>query len=742
MAEFIISWSLTMHRMDSVDPQKSKAFFKKRAHRPWNAALLENTIEEATTPKMPINHTANRVDEELQETLIEKTKQRNELSELLTSPDENRLLIGGFLHPQNIFFQPEAGKLNESSNLIDELKNKEQEILTLSSDLKVAKAMEQVEKLELSRKKEEEARMAAESKALFAIREAKLAAEQAYKIEQQLNNEKQMRLKEEKSKRLLEEKNLAALNEIAKNEALLLKYEQAQLAAAEKIKQIEANAVLQQQRVKNDAEDKIKKIVDEMCLQIEKHKKICSDTNLEAAEAIAEMEKAADLRLKEVELNAEQRIKLFEKQAEEKIARIQADSNRKIQEALRQIQSHEKAKQSVQTWAQKTVETARQAEVAKKEMEEKLTALTKTAEDNRLQFQTKIDNMASEITQLNKQNENMKIQNEELLIKSQAVEQKNVDIINELETIQATADNERVKFEIKTTTLLSETHQLKEQKSSLEQQKNKLETQLAEANSSIQALKNVIETERNLRKILEQKLDGSTIRVDEQKRKLVENKILELTKQMGDMEVVRFKLEETLAETAEQLNKLRIQMKSEKIVKESLEVQLKESMEKVFNLEILKQKEYDAKLAAEQQIMVLLGQRQYLEKDQILSSEKLTAMLNRTKELEMDYGNEKSLRISAEKDISILQSQLQQYIAEKVQYEQKIDALFERTRELEVMLNSEIYLRKEAERLKSIEEQAKKSAQEKISHAIEQANQMVLNALGGLTTVDVPTGEI
>jgi len=353
-----------MQRMDSFDASKGKTFFKKRAHRPWNAALLENTLESASSP-LECDSLATIIETEgteikLQRALEEKTKERNEIHEQLNTEEENRLLIGGFLHPQNIFSQNGVKKSNNTNYLINELKNKEQEILSLASDLKISKALEQAEKLEISIKKEEEARKSAENKALFAIQEAKIAAEQTYKIEQQLHAERQSRIKEEKARKALEENNYLILQEIAQKEELLLRAEKARELAEEKIKQTLEEAKALEQRIKLESEYKIKKIADEMSEQIEKYKTISEETAKKTSEEIAS-----------IQTESQEKIKLFQKQMDEKIKRIEFEADRKINEAQKQRQIHEKAKISIKIWAQKSIDAAQKIEAAKKEIENK-----------------------------------------------------------------------------------------------------------------------------------------------------------------------------------------------------------------------------------------------------------------------------------------------------------------------------------------------------------------------------------
>lgn len=666
-----------MQRMDSLDSSKSKILFKKRIHRPWKPAQLESedfsfTNAEEAPHVLELNAiledaNTNLIREELQKSLEESAKKHSETEQALHAK-ENRITIGGFLSPKNVLAAPSEEK-NPSSDIITELKNKEQEILLLAHDLKVANALEQLEKLEVARKKEEEARKAAEEKALYAIHQAKVAAEQTYKAEQQLSLEKQSRIKEEKLRQFLEDKVQLALQEVEKKNQVVLKEEQARLNAEEKMKRALDYAANTEKRVLDEAEARVRKIVNSIAEKIKKTKQFSEETMQHASRKIKLSQEQAEERIKQIQAQGEERIKLVHAQAEEKIKFLQSQADKKVQEAQEQAHFHEKAKLTAQAWAQKYIETARQMEAAKKDVEKKL--------------------------ELSSQK------------------------INEL---------------------LEKINQFDEQKTAIINEKSLVEEQLAKAFENIKRMETIVATEKGLRKILEEKLSDTQIRKDEQKRKLAEDKILELARQIGDLEVQKSKVEEKLVENNENLHKLEILMDSEKTIRVSLEENIKEFIEKVNKLEHLKQKESDARHLAEQKILVLLSQKTHLEHEKTQMMERLNKIVERSKEIEMKYESEKCLRKtterSAEQRVSVLLNQNELMEQEKKQTGEKLNRAIERIRELEVMLESEKYLRKEAERLKLLEEQAKKAAQEKISHAIEQANKTVLNVLGNFSITD------
>jgi hypothetical protein len=554
--------------MDSLDPSKNKILFKKRIHRPWKSAITEsnNIPFENTPPTLEQKQLASPMP-------IEEGTQSMEnhsLHDLHTQ--KNRITIGGFLSPKSVLLSNSEEEF-PSSEILNELKNKEQEILLLSHDLKVTHTLEQLEKLELAHKKEEEARKAAEEKALYAIHQAKIVAEKIYKTEQQLTIEKQCRIKEEKLRQFLEGKVQLALQQVEEKDQLILKEKQDKLDVEEKMKQALDHAANTEKRVLEEAETKISK-------------------------------------------QAEEKIKQIYAQTEEKINFIQSGTNKKIQDAQERAHFHEKAKLAAQAWTKKYIEIARRTKDSKQGVEKKL------------------DLSAQKINGL-----------------------------------------------------LEKINHFDEQKAVIISEKYLLEEQLAKAFDNIKKMQAIISTEKELRKILEEKLNHSHVRQNEQIRKFAEDKILALARQVGDLEVEKSKVEGKLLETNENLLKLEILMDSEKTIRNALENNIKGSAEKVNQLEYKKQKESELRHLAEQKIAVLLNQNGLLEQEKKQNAEK---------------------------------------------YHQAVEQI----KELKIMLESERYLRKEAERLKLLEEQTKQAAEQKIRCAIEQANKTVLTVLGSFSTPD------
>lgn len=372
-----------MQNMDSIDASKNKIFFKKRILRPWKPTLLENSVEEPFTQDTETPDTLNpiQVDTlldakrqeqirlELEHSLEGKKNEHASLKAQLSDRDDNRILIGGFLSPKQIYFVNNDEEDQKANFLMNEL---EQEILSLAHDLKVAKAIEQAENSEISRRIEERARHSSEEKALYAIQQAKQAAAEAYKASQQLCIEKNLRLEEEMKRKYQEDRTSDILKELEAKEQKLIHemrmrqeaeariedvFEQAKKSehmanqlAAERIKKIEAITSENIETIKKDAEEQIKQ------MQTQVLESTQASQN-EANERIAQMEAMCDKRTKE---------------AQDRIRHIQMEADKKIQKAEDHLRFNEKSRLNAHNKMQKALELAQTTEQCKKEIEEQL----------------------------------------------------------------------------------------------------------------------------------------------------------------------------------------------------------------------------------------------------------------------------------------------------------------------------------------------------------------------------------
>lgn len=187
------------------DTTRSKIVFKKRAHRPWQPSLLEGVNEESSNvvfaptkiqDKQFQDNQLEFLQKQLETTLEIKSKELETISHNLNTVDDHRITLGGFLRPKDILMVTEQVSMQKSSSLMSELKEKEQEIHTITQHLKISQAEEFAKRAESARLIEEQARLHAEEKAIFAFRQAQAAAEQI-KVQ-----EEHIRLGDEKTQTL------------------------------------------------------------------------------------------------------------------------------------------------------------------------------------------------------------------------------------------------------------------------------------------------------------------------------------------------------------------------------------------------------------------------------------------------------------------------------------------------------------------------------------------------------------
>ncbi len=482
-------------------------FFKKRVHRPWKPDLLENTLEdipdpqsiEATATDTEANTLSSEyIESKLKQALEQKDSNQNDINAQLNAKSQNSIIIGGFLHPKNIVSPNEEERSEKTNTLMSELKNQEQEILLLGHDLKIAKAIEHAEKTEISRRQEEIARKAAEEKALFAIQEAKKAAEKAYRSEQQVHLERRNRLEEEKARKTLENELQSALRTIRENEVLI---------------QNEEIAKNEQARLRITAEESIEKI--QLAIQ-EKEKTLELQMQEKEQQLQKESQEKIDVALAQVstleqkfQKEADEKVKCIKVQMETKLNAAQKNAEHKIQEAQEQAYFHEKAKLTAQSWTQKSIDAARQTENAKKELEKKLVSITSEMEER----------FSITMKQLNEEKTEYEQRIEALLEQIRTIE----------ETNKSTESNRALSAKL-----------------------------LAQSIENTKKLESIIETERNLRKVIEKKMSESEVRKEESKRKLSEDKVIALEQRLSDLEADRNRIEEKLLKTQRSIRNLEI----------------------------------------------------------------------------------------------------------------------------------------------------------------------------------------
>lgn len=193
-----------------TETTRNKTTFKKRAHRPWQPALLDNSTEEAhnvipATSKLQEKQ-IEFLQKQLEATLEIKSKEKEAITHTLSTIDDHRITLGGFLRPKDILLVTDQNSLHNSVSLIHELKEKEQEIQSITQNLKITQAEEFAKRAEAARIAAEQARHAAEEKAIFALRQAQQAAGQIKVAEEHSQDLEQITLKLEHRVHELEDK--------------------------------------------------------------------------------------------------------------------------------------------------------------------------------------------------------------------------------------------------------------------------------------------------------------------------------------------------------------------------------------------------------------------------------------------------------------------------------------------------------------------------------------------------------
>ncbi len=705
-----------MQRMDSLDSANNKIVFKKQKHRPWNTKIQEET-----------------------KILLKRDSQLNPF-------DNDRLLIGGFSFPKTSKIAYESEQNQNSIGIMDELKSKELEIEALSTHLKIASALEHAEQIELSRKKETLARKIAEEKVLNTTQKLNLTEDALQKTKQQLQIEQQLKSKEESIRKSLETEIKNVLIAIEENE----------------------NTIARETKARQVVEEKLNETLN-LLTEKENH------VRLEAEKAIRDHLRDAVVREKNIKETLEARISNLQNEHKERTLKIQCQAELRIAEAEEKIQHHEDAKIKAEQCLQESREATRQIEIQKTAIENNLKTIIQNTTNQKSQYESIINSLRLHVGKLDEKISSMDSENV-------ALKQQLFESLSKLNTTQQTESNAIKSMD----SLNLQIQQLTEKHMALQNEKAQLTAQFTDTLGKSKILQSIVSNERRLRTILEEKLIGSTLRKTEIDKKLFETKIIELTEKISLLEVEKAQYQEDQNNAFERAQKIEILMNAEKSIKKSLQEKNKTLMEQLHLLEHVKQKETDEKNAAHYKISELVSKKQHLEMEKALIEEKHNKTLLHTSQLEVKFDYEKSISTNLEKKLTILTKQQEALAQEKESIEEKFHALFTRSNELELILNnekntrmnldkkveilleqklaleqektsiqeahhklltkaaeleimleSEKTLRKDAERLQMIEESNRKAAQEKISSAMKQANQTVLNVLGSYTTTDV-----
>jgi len=194
---------------------------------------------------------------------------------------------------------------------------------------------------------------------------------------------------------------------------------------------------------------------------------------------------------------------------ETKINAVQREAKQKVEEAQEQAYFHEKAKLTAQSWTQKSIESARQTEKAKKELEKKLISVTSDVEE-----------------------------------KYSA-------------TIRKLAD-EKLALEQKVEEFAQQIQKLEDEKKTVENNRALGAKLLSQSNDNVKRLEAIVDTEKELRKVIQRKLSESQVKKEEAKRKRFEDKVMMLDKKLTEMDAEKSRLEEKLLQAQRSIRSLEI----------------------------------------------------------------------------------------------------------------------------------------------------------------------------------------
>lgn len=589
----------------------------------FTRALQEDTLREQMFKDEVQSHSGSQdynsmnsqyLESELQKIMGEKAKERLEVSELIKE-DENRIMIGGFLNANKMFSGDEE-KREENHSLMDELTHKDDEIQMLTKILEAAKASEQVEQLEMNRQKEEGARKTAEEKAMQALRQAKLANEQARKAEQRAQMEHVFRAGEKGSRQLLEEKLKTAMYALKNKEEALQKEEQAKRHAEQKIKEALQYAAAAEKKIKMEADKKISEVLqqaseyalkskDDFQRKEELHKREAESkikealqyaTNVEhkikaeadkrmrdllqqASENETKVRREADDQVREIlqatmktenkiQREADERIKLLEEQLEARTRDIEAKAQKIAIDKIRYIEdlAENKLKENVEKANRAAFERVRlteeQAEARIEEVEERSAHFVKEMEkktqekiaeiqnfaerailDARDEADQRVKSIQNQLVAFERAKENAEMSEQKLYEDTRKAEIAKLEIETKFEVAIQKHVEEKTEYERRIEILQRQHTILQEQKIIAENESVMSVNQLSAALENLQKLETVVQTERNLRKILEEKLYDMQRKEKEEIKRVTEEKTMELMQRIEDMKRIQTKFE-------------------------------------------------------------------------------------------------------------------------------------------------------------------------------------------------------
>ena len=207
----------------------------------------------------PNSSKLDKINSQLQGIIKDKISEKEEIRRQITSRQDSSMSIGGFFQPNFLENKEPSTNGKKINHLMEDLKNKEMELSSLTNNLKIAQAIEQAEHAELSRRAEEQARVAAENQMSMAIEQANSAQEQL-KIAMSQAKEAEAAQQEEEKLRLLTQAKIDEYIEIAKNAELAMQTEAKIREAAEEKAQQSLNQTIQTELARQQLEEENKSL--------------------------------------------------------------------------------------------------------------------------------------------------------------------------------------------------------------------------------------------------------------------------------------------------------------------------------------------------------------------------------------------------------------------------------------------------------------------------------------------------
>lgn len=390
--------------MSDLEGKPKVSNFKKRDHRPWNTSLLESTVQKADEtstsdsldlPDFNLSLDANTLETsdysfsdlnfvqeqpplseslndtfsqlaaianqdssnfELKSAIKQSEQTKGQLLQKINDKSSSSILLGGFFQPQQLNSSEETQSKRKMNFLLSDLKNKEQELNSLTNNLKVSEAIERSEQAELNRRAEEQRRLAAENRMRQAIEQAQIAAEQC-RLAMEQANEAAVAYREEEQLRRIAEDQINDLKVRLNNTELSLHHERNAKVAAEQtaknaLQQTESATQLAMQQ-SQDTLDKASQLGSQNEQLQRKITEVENKHNDAASSLIYTQQKVTELtaqrdKLKSI-IEAEQDLRrVAEKRAQEALARAETAETARQAEEQHRIMTDERAKRAVE----------------------------------------------------------------------------------------------------------------------------------------------------------------------------------------------------------------------------------------------------------------------------------------------------------------------------------------------------------------------------------------------------------